>query len=84
MKGIISSQNRRMILLCSGRLYIAALRIFLIGPGARHRYQRHHDRRREVPPWLAIFRQGLACSIGTPTMALESAEKPQKRSSGPH
>ena len=63
MKGIISSQNRRMILLCSGRLYIAALRIFLIDPGARHRYQRHLDRRREVPPWLAWFRQERAWSL---------------------
>lgn len=48
--------------MCSGRLDIAALRSFLTIPASRRRYQLHLDRRCKVPPWLAIFRQGWACS----------------------
>ena len=45
--------------MCSGRLYIAALRIFLIGPGARHRYQLHLDRRCEDPAVVGDLPAGM-------------------------
>lgn len=76
--GIEVDRDRQIsrMALCSGRLYPAALRSFLIGPGLRHRIQTLHE---ADFLWVAMRSSTL---IRRSTMPLESAQKAVERSSG--